>query len=140
MKVIKIVAMLLLLLITCFLFGCTEMPADLHKEFLSKSINFPYIQRLDAEGLFDEVIVNNPNGLVLLRFFSPDHAISNYTYFGWSRTDSIPLQGLTGNFWTSRTQFYNELLPAEKIMIPPDGIALNQGPDQSLVIFSVSGP
>ena len=131
------------LFITSLIPGCTEMPIDVLSEFLQKSKNFPAILRLYGEGMFDSVVVNNPDGLVLLRFHSFEDSISNYTYFAWSRSDKVPLEGLDGLFWVSITKVgftlrYAEIFQADRIMIPPEGIILDEGPNISPVVSSVA--
>jgi len=138
-----IVSLIVTLLIILFFSGCINMPPEVFKEFLKKSKNFPYILRLYNEDMFDSVFVNNPNGLVLLRFHSFNNSISNYTYFAWSRSDKVPLEVLDGLFWVSITKAgltlrYGEILHADQIMVPPDGITLEEGPLISPVISSVN--
>lgn len=137
MKKRIILSILTLFLITIMILGCTDLPINLQREFLQKSKNFPYIQKLYFEGMLDSVMVNNPDGLVLLKFHSFNDSISENTYFAWSRTSKIPLDGLNGLFWISYTKKYQEIMPADKIIVPSDGIVLNNGPILSPVISSV---
>ncbi len=138
MKKRIICTLVIVMSITAYFSGCIDMPPDLFKEFIQKSKNFPSIQRLYFEGMFDSVLVNNPDGLVLLRFNSFEDSISEYTYFAWSRSREVPLEKLDGLFWISRGKQYQAIIHADKIMVPSEGIILNYGPSQSPVISSVS--
>jgi len=138
MKKRIIVTFVLILSSIVLFYGCIDMPPDLFKEFLQKSKNFPNIQRLYCKGMYDSVLVNNPDGLVILRFNSFENSISEYTYFAWSRSREVPLEELDGLFWISRGKQYQAIIQADKIMVPSDGIVLNNGPVQSPVISSVS--
>jgi hypothetical protein len=69
-KRIILSSLCILFFISVFISGCIDLPVDLQKEFFKKSKNFPYILKLYSEDMFDSVLVNNPNGLVLLRFHS----------------------------------------------------------------------
>jgi hypothetical protein len=117
--------------------GCVTDEIGVMREFLQKSKNFPEIQRLYEQGLFDTILVNDEEGLVLLRFHSPSHTISNYTYFAWSRYDKVPLRSLEGLYWISIEKRYQVIFHAEDIRVPEDGIVLHHGPLDSPVISSV---
>jgi len=134
------------ILLICFIFvlsslyfsGCEDNAISLWKEFMQKSKEFPDIQRLYQNGMFDEVLVNEVNGLVLLRFHSYPEYISPYTYFAWSRADKIPLQSLEGYLWISFEKRYENIALAEEVMVPSQGIVMHHGPELSPVISSVS--
>jgi hypothetical protein len=125
------------LILMTFLSGCNDLPVDLWREFHEKSKDFPYIQRLYSENMFDSILIDEPCGLVLLRFHSSPDDISEYIYFAWSRADKVPLQFLEEYLWVSFEKRYQEIRKADEILVPETGIALHQGPLSSPVISSV---
>lgn len=112
-----------------------EMTPEFLKEFVQKSQQWPYIQRLYKENYFDSVITNDDQ--VILLFKDPQGV--GDMYFVWGRS-STPhsIQGVTGLFWVSYSgdRLYTDIKDARDIYVSEKALVMVPLPE-SPVISSV---
>jgi hypothetical protein len=74
--------------------------AQTYKELQEKIDKYEYLQLILEETSFDSLLIDEKDGLVLVRFNAPLR--SDYIHLAWSRSSTpTPLTGLEGFFWCS---------------------------------------